>query len=1608
MPNFVHLHTHSHYSLLDGLTKIPDLVRAAKARGFSALALTDYGSLYGAIEFYETCRKEGTKPIIGYEAYLAPNGRFSKQPHVDAHAPHLILLAETYEGYQNLMWLSSRGHLDGFYYKPRIDKELLRERHAGIIALSGCMAGELAQAAKNDDTLEQAKRVAQDYHELFGDGNFFIELQDHPELDGQMTVNTKLVQLSRELNIPLVVTRDVHYLNPEDAEAQDILTCIREGKTVDQPNRFTFRHVDRSLCAAADIAGRFQHVPDALENTVKIAERVRCEIPLHQWHFPPIALPEGKTADDMLREEAQRGIREKLTVTPDIQERMDYELDIITKKGYSPYFLVVADLMRYAHEHNIVATTRGSAAGSLVSYALGIVSVNPLFFRLPFERFLNPYRPSPPDIDMDYADDRRDEMLAYATEKYGVEKVAQIITFGTMMARGSVRDAGRALGFSYGFCDQVAKLIPFGSQGFAMTIERALGEEPELKKLYESNADVKRLLEVAKKIEGCARHTSIHAAGVVIAPTALTDFTPIQYETGGEKIVTQYEMYSVEAAGLLKMDFLGIRNLSILGHAVEFVEKTTGAKVDINDLPWDDKLTFEMLARGETMGVFQLGGSGMTRYLKELRPSSIFDIMAMVALFRPGPMESIPEYIRRKHNPSLVTYPDPRLEKILDRSYGVITYQDDVLLTAMELAGYNWEEVDKFRKAIGKKIPAEMAKQKIKFFQGCRDHGQLTEEKIEELWQLIEPFAAYGFNKCLTGDTRIMDPRDGSYATLAELFVTQKKGAAVALQKNYKLHGEPRFLVIQNGVKSIYALQTRSGRRIRATANHPFLKFEGWTRLDALRVGDRIAVPRTLPTPKGLDIDPRTLRVLGYLIAEGNLCHPHGVYFYSTRDDEIEDFIRAVQVFSNVRVTVDRSKSAASVYVGQVDQKKGNELMRWLKQLGLFGKKATEKKLPASVYQLNQDELSHLIAALWQGDGSVQNDAYGQIFYATSSPELAGQLQHLLLRLSILSTIHHTRFNYRGGYKYGYRITVSQKDMVEQFARTVGRYLLKEKKVALGAILLRLEKIYAGRRGVIARGTKDTIPIAVQMVVRQEMVAQGFSLGRMIRESGLAERLFHDDLRRIGFTRPVLKIIGEVMRSNRIQEIAGSDVYWDEIVSITPAGKEMTYNLEVPGSHNFVANDIIVHNSHAASYAVVAHQTAYLKAHYPVQFMTAILTAEAGDMDKVAAIAHECERMGIAVLPPDVNESFRDFAMIPVAENEQPRIRFGLNAIKNLGAHIADVIYRERKERGQYTSLDNFLLRIQDKDLNKKSLESLIKCGAMGSFGHDRGMLLANTDTILSFHKAVQDEEKQNQHSLFGEGAAAQPKLTLAEAPPAAPEDTLAWEKELLGLYVSAHPFDAIARVMEGALTPVSQVAETGAGQWVIIGGVLAKAERKITKKGDVMLFVTLEDKSGAAEMLVFPRLYQQSADAWKEGAMLCVMAKTSKEEGDNKLFAEKVYPVSVETAPALATSLRGAAPRGDEAIQPRHPGASRSEAIGSSQYNTAHEIHISITGSLGDKRDKLRALFEQNPGTQQVCFDIHENGATKQVKTRYFVEWEKIESEVGDVLSTTPATLPP
>ena len=765
MSKFVHLHVHTEYSLLDGLSNIRKLFLHVKELGMDTVAITDHGVMYGVVEFYKEAQKQGVKPILGMEGYITAGDLHSKPERGKVQNSHLILLAKNNEGYKNLMKLSSISHLEGYYYRPRFDRETLKKYSEGLIIASACPQGEVGRSLIDDD-FKAAKETIKWYLDVFKD-DYYLEVQRHENekwagkaanaeiksivlgfQESEKKWNEGVIKLSRELGVPVVATNDVHYVRQEDALAQDALVCVSIGKNISDTKRL--RYIDTPtfyVRSPKEMEGLFPDLPDALGNTVKIADKCEVELNLGSWNFPKFPLPKGLTPDDQLTSLAHKNLK---IMVPDAgkeaKDRLTYELDIIIKKGYSPYFLIVRDLAQWCNQAGVITNTRGSAAGSLVSYVLGITTVNPLTYYLPFERFLNPSRPSPPDIDIDVADDRRDEIIAYITKTYGKGKVAQVCTFGRMLSRGAARDVARVLGYPYSTGDRVAKLIPPPKQGFSVTIDTALRDVSELKNLYDTDIETKKVLDLAMQVEGSARHVSVHAAGVVVAPTDITDFSPVQREPSGEKIITQYEMHACEDVGLIKFDILGIRNLSILGSAIDIVAKETGKKIDIHKIPIDDKKTFEMLARGETMGVFQLASGGMTKYLKDLKPNRVEDLMAMVALYRPGPIAVIPEYIKRKNNPRLIKYLDSRMEKFLGASYGLLVYQDDLLFCAIDLAGYTWEEADKFRKAVGKKIPTEMAAQKDKFTKGIIENGQ-THKFAEDLWMLFEPFQAYGFNK---------------------------------------------------------------------------------------------------------------------------------------------------------------------------------------------------------------------------------------------------------------------------------------------------------------------------------------------------------------------------------------------------------------------------------------------------------------------------------------------------------------------------------------------------------------------------------------------------------------------------------------------------------------------------------------------------------------------------------------------------------------------------------------------------------------------------------------------------------------------------------------------
>ena len=1058
---FTHLHVHSHYSLLDGLAKIDELLDRAKEMGMDSLALTDHGVMYGAVEFSIKAKERGIKPIIGCEMYVSHDLTSKNNTALDRKMHHLTLLVKNEDGYKNLMHLVSIAHLEGFYYKPRIDKKTLRKYSTGLIAMSGCLAGEIPSEITNDH-MENAEKIALEYEQILGKGNFFMELQHHPGNIQQKTANQGMLEISKKTGIPVVATGDIHYVNKEDAEIQDILLCIQTNRKVQEKNRMSLMDFDLSMKSPEEMQRAFKNTPEAIANTQEIVNKCDFHIKLGETQLPHFDVPDGYTDVTYLRHLTEKGLEKKYqgNITQEHRDRMEYELGIIEKTGFPSYFLIVQDFVNWAKQQGIVVGPgRGSAAGSFVSYLIGITNVDPIKYDLLFERFLNPERISMPDVDMDFADNRRDEVLDYVRKKYGHDHVAQIITFGTMAARAAIRDAGRALGLEYSFCDRTAKMIPMFSN-----ITEALEDAKEFKQLYESDPNGKKLIDSAKKLEGVARHASMHACGVVITKEPVTTYSPLQtLAKGGDGLVTQYSSSTkssyVEKIGLLKMDFLGLKNLTIIQNTLNIVRKTKGLEIDIENIPLDDKKTYELLQHANTTGVFQLESSGMKRYLKQLMPNNLEDVIAMVALYRPGPMDWIPDFIARKHGLKKITYLHPKLEPILKKTYGVAVYQEQVMQMAQQLAGFTLGEADVLRKAVGKKILDLIQEQKIKFVEGCVKNG-IDKKTAENVFAFIEPFAGYGFNR-----------------------------------------------------------------------------------------------------------------------------------------------------------------------------------------------------------------------------------------------------------------------------------------------------------------------------------------------------------------------------------------------------------------------------------------------SHAACYGLIGYQTAYLKAHYPAEFMAALMTSDQDNIDRIAIEVDESKHMEIEVLPPDVNESFEEFAVVKGADDKE-KIRFGLNAIKNVGKPVAHEIVAERKRNGKYAGLGDMLERITIRDLNKISIEALAKVGALDQMA-ERNQILENIETILAFSKNIQKNKNSSQTSLFGEEILSKAQIQLEVAAPAEKKEKLQWEKELLGLYVSGHPVSDYQEYFNQMAIPINALNQNMVGQMVKVGGVISAVKKIVTKRHQEMMFATIEDLKGKIELLIFPKTLERIGSIWQEDRIVLVEGKLSNKDGVFKILAEDAKEIN-------------------------------------------------------------------------------------------------------------------
>ena len=1068
---FTHLHVHTEYSLLDGSSKIKELTARAKELGMDSLAITDHGVMYGVIDFYKAARENGIKPIIGCEVYVAPGSRFDRENvSGEDRYYHLILLAENNTGYQNLMKIVSKGFVDGFYYKPRVDYEVLTTYHEGIIALSACLAGEVQRNLERG-LYEDAKKSALRYEEIFGKGNFFLELQDHG-IPAQKLVNQGLMRLSKELSIELVATNDSHYIYADDAQAHDILLCIQTGKKVTDENRMRYEGGQYYLKSEEEMRSLFPYAPQAIENTAKIAARCNVEIEFGVTKLPQFQVPEGETSWSYLNRLCMEGLKRRY---PDddgtLKARLDYELDVIHTMGYVDYFLIVWDFIHFARSQGIpVGPGRGSAAGSIVSYCLEITNIDPIRYDLLFERFLNPERVSMPDIDIDFCFERRQEVIDYVVRKYGKDQVVQIVTFGTLAAKGVIRDVGRVLDMPYAQCDAIAKMVP---NDLGMTLDRALKESPDLRNAYNSDSQVKYLIDMSKRLEGLPRHTSMHAAGVVISRTSVDEYVPLSRAADGT-ITTQFTMTTLEELGLLKMDFLGLRTLTVISNAVRQVEKNHGIHLDMDHIDYNDKQVLDSIGTGKTEGIFQLESSGMKAFMKELKPENLEDIIAGISLYRPGPMDFIPKYLKGKNDRNAITYDCPQLEHILGPTYGCIVYQEQVMQIVRDLAGYTMGRSDLVRRAMSKKKASVMEKERQNFVYG--------------------------------------NPEEGVAGCIA------------------------------NGI------------------------------------------------------------------------------------DE---------------------KTANTIYDEMID----------------FAKYAFNK-------------------------------------------------------------------------------------------------------------------------------------------------------------------------------------------------------------------------------------------SHAACYAVVAYQTAYLKYYYPLEFMAALMTSVTDNAGKTAEYILTCRQMGISILPPDINEGESGFSVSGNA------IRYGLSAIKSVGTSVVDSIVAERQQNGLFTSLEDFVERMTNKEANKKTMENFIKSGALDSLPGNRRQKMMVMPELLEQKNKEKKTSMAGQMSLFDfadEETKDDFRITMPNVPEYPKEELLAFEKETLGIYVSGHPMDAYESMWRKNITATTadflvdeetDRAVVTDGEMVTVGGMVAGKTVKTTRTGQMMAFVTLEDMLGSVEVLVFPKIYESRREIFSQDEKLFIQGRVSLgDEPVGKLVCERVIP---------------------------------------------------------------------------------------------------------------------
>ncbi len=1520
---FVHLHVHTEFSLLDGLSDINQLIeRAQKTLNMPALAITDHGTMFGVMDFYRAAKKAGIKPIIGMEGYLAPRTMRDKDSKLDSKPYHLLMLAQDETGYQNLLRIASAAQLEGYYYRPRIDREFLQAHSDGLVVTTGCLAAEVPSLILKEQ-YEAARKRIHEYVDIFGRDRFYLELQQH-EIDELKPVNEWLIDIAEKDRLNLVATADVHYVSASDYEAHDTLLCIQSSAVKTDTNRLRMSDNSYYLIEQDLMWQWFGHIQGgaALKNSITISEM--CDISLDKkgYHLPIFTVPDGFTSASYLRHLAEIGLRwrygDRADTDPKLRERLDYELGVIEKMGFTTYFLIVWDLCEFARAVDIWWNVRGSGAGCVVAYCIGITNIDPIQNNLLFERFLNPGRVSMPDIDMDFPDDRRGELIQYAVGKYGEDKVAAIITFGTLGAKQAIRDVGRALNLDLTRVNEVTKLIP--TEPKPKKVSEYVSDNPELLKLRDSDADIRVMLETAEKLQGLARHASTHAAGVIISDKPLEAYVPLHRptkeskstrdndadgESGSGSIsldrVTQFPMETCESIGLLKVDFLGLSTLTIMRRACDLIRKHHGETYSMDNIPYrptgDERLdemlrqTFVMIGYGHTVGVFQVESSGMQQMLREMRPSKFEHIIAAISLYRPGPMDYIPEFNARMHGTKEIHYHHPRMETILAETYGIITYQEQIMQIASDMFGYSLGDADLMRRAVSKKKKDDLHKHKAIFLEnGPKVDPTITPEVAENIFNDIEFFANYGFNKCLVGSTEVVDADTGAIVTIDSLIRGEKQiGSTLALDtQSQKLKRAAVAQITPNGVKPVYRLTTQLGRQIEATDNHPFLTFGGWRNLGELTIGDQIALPRVLPIEGKHEWDDHRLIVLGHLLAEGNLRHTTGVYYYTTDQEQLNDYVNHLNQHENTEAVTAIHKSAFSVYSRRRDRRLTCGVVEWIKSLGLWGKDSHTKFIPDEVFTLNNRSIGLMISRMWEGDGHI-NTTSRNVYYATASERMARQLQHLLLRFGIISKLRRVTFPYKEG-RIGYQLFVTGNDNLAAFDRSIACHFVSQTRRDRVRSLI-LEKPDTS-------GIKDVIPLEIKQLVRAAQARSAYDWRSIHQQTGIAIREFSptSSATKSGFSRETIARLATFFDDDQLRAHAHSDVYWDKIVSIEYTGEQPTYDLTIPEHHNFVANDIIVHNSHAADYAVITVQTAFLKAHYPAEYMAALLTVYFDAPDKMAILLDECRRLQIPLLRPDINYSALDFD-IQYDGQDHPAIRFGMAAVKNAGVGALQLIIHEREHGGLFTNLQEFCERLDLRTVGKRTLESLIKVGAFDDMG-SRLALLAALDRMISYSTEFHRAREVGQASLFGdspvESTGDELLKNLPQSEPTDLRTMLDWEKELLGIYVSEHPIDRLwARLSSGGDFDTTQDIKSWDDSRNNVGvrviGLVAGLRKMPTKAKEMMCIVTVEDRFGSIEAVLFPKNWAKYQDMLEENKVFLFMGKADRTRGNWQIILDRV-----------------------------------------------------------------------------------------------------------------------